>query len=232
MCTSDKNPLYGHALTGRKNLYFTDPLDLTDIKSFCKERAITINDYYTACIIRALNLYSQKYHNQSLGSIISYIPYSLRELPQTGSTPLCNDFAVLSVRMPADSPHILEDCKKLFNKLKHSFEPFTTLLQMRAMALLLPRFISIPLLNYTGSKITFLFSNVPGPANTIYYNKVKLLQLASMSPHSENCGISITGLSTNGKMVITCYADEATIPVPKDFISILQRVCMEMTVVN
>lgn len=228
MWTADRNPLHGQVLTGRKNIYFTDALDLTDIKSFCKERHVTLNDYYTACIIRALNLYSQKYHNQSLGSLISYIPYSLRDLPKTGCIPLSNDFAALIARMPADSPHILEDCKKLFNKLKNSFEPFTILLQMRAMALLLPRFISIPLLNFCASKATFLFSNVPGPANTIYYNKVKLLHLVSMSPMSGNCGISITSFSTNGKMVITCYADEAIIPVPKDFISILQQVCIEM----
>lgn len=225
---ADSNCLHGKPLTGRKNIYFTDALDLTHIKTFCKQRSITINDYYTACIIRALNLYTQKYHNQSLGSCISYIPYSLRNLPKTGGIPLSNDFSALIVKMPADSPHILEDCKKLFNKLKNSFEPFTILLQMRALALIIPRVISIPLLNFCASKATFLFSNVPGPSNTLYYNKVRLFHLISMSPMSGNCGISITSFSTNGRMVITCYADEAIIPVPSEFISILQQVCENM----
>ena len=68
-----------------------------------------------------------------------------------------------------------------------------------------------------------LFSNVGGPKGPVYYSGIKFQQFIPMSPNMSSSGISITSFTYTDSLIITCYADSACIPYPKDYIGILEN---------
>lgn len=69
-------------MTGKKRGAFTEDLNLDDMKTFCKSKEVTINDYLCALLSNSLYEYFENHKNEKFGGIPKNVslcmPYSLR----------------------------------------------------------------------------------------------------------------------------------------------------------
>jgi diacylglycerol O-acyltransferase / wax synthase len=225
----DKSKLHGVKLSGVKRMAWSNKIWITPLKQFCAAKNITFNDLLTAVVLES----TQKYSGEDLGNITMTIPISLRGQPKDGSfLKLENDLTILPIVFPKVNKSLIDNCAKLYKRLKTSIQPFVVCLAMRAGANYLPEFIMKFLTFYIVNKATMLFSNVGGPKGPIFYSGHKYDNFISMSPNMARCGISVTSFSYIDHFVITCYADTAVMPDPKKFISTIESTLMTFTNTN
>ena len=204
----DQNPLHGAALSGGKSVFWTEPLSLAAIKSYCRLHSISLNDFLAAATLRTLRKCTQSTQDHTRFSL--FLPISLRGLPEDGSAlPLDNDFASLLLHMPAaDSPDLEQECSKLFSSVKNSTEPMALALSTYLLGLL-PMEAAGKMIFSVSDRATLVFSNVPGPRAGLKFGGAALEQLIAVAPASGTCGISVTTLSYQDKLTIACYTDKA-----------------------
>lgn len=209
----DQNPLHGPALSGQKSIYWTQPLPLSDVKSYCRTHSITLNDFLAAAALRTIRKCTQGDDGRSYTRFSLFLPISLRGLPEDGSAlPLDNDFASLLLPMPAaDSPTLEKDCAERFERVKNSTEPMTLALCTYLLGHL-PTKTAGKMIFSVSDRATLVFSNVPGPKKRLTYGGAGLQQLIAVAPASGTCGISITTISYHDELTIACYIDKALMP--------------------
>ena len=206
----DENPLHGQELSGQKSIYWTNPLNLKEIKQFCKEKMITLNDFLAAASLRTLKKCANAKNSGNYVNFSLFLPISLRKLPENGEKlPMDNDFASLLVPMPpADSPTLEQDCSRLFSLIKQSTQPLSLALMVSLLGLLPPK-IASKMLFSVSNRGSFVFSNVPGPLHPLYFSSSRLVNLIAVAPCSGTCGISITTVTYMDTLNIACYVDKA-----------------------
>jgi len=92
------------AMTGIKRGAFTEDLNFDDLKTFCKSKEVTINDYWCALLSNSLYQYFENHKNEKFGGIPSYVsmamPYSLRQPPKDKKdVKLVNDFIAVPIQI-------------------------------------------------------------------------------------------------------------------------------------
>lgn len=206
----DQNPLHGAALSGVKSVFWTEPLSLKAIKSYCRLHSLSLNDFLAAVALRTLRKCVQTQSTHDYTHFSLFLPISLRGLPEDGSAlPLDNDFASLLLSMPAaDSPNLERECSELFSRVKNSTEPMALALCTYLLGLL-PTKTAGKMIFSVSDRATMVFSNVPGPRVSLSYGGAALEQLIAVAPASGTCGISITTLSYQDKLTVACYTDKA-----------------------
>ena len=120
-------------MTGIRKASFSNELDLTKMKDFCKRNGCTINDYTSSLVANSLYEYFDNHKSDRGGpwvipdSVSMNMPFSLR-VPQKNEKKIKieNDMVPLPVQLPIRKTlkEELKLIKKQFKELRSSLFPY------------------------------------------------------------------------------------------------------------
>jgi hypothetical protein len=120
------------------------------------------------------------------------------------------------LKMPvgmADPLQRLEEFRRRSAALKRSTEPLVVFTLLQAAGYL-PQFIHSIMLAIFGTKATAVFTNVPGPKQTVYFAGQALTDLYFWVPQAGHLGLGVSILSYNGGVRMGVGTDAGLIPDP------------------
>ncbi|SDW07429.1 WS/DGAT/MGAT family O-acyltransferase [Marinobacter mobilis] len=187
--TSLKRPL-----SGRKQVAWAEPLDLSEVKRCARILKGTVNDVLLSVASGALHK-----HFKDTGEPIPdcgirvAVPFNLRPLNRPIAD-LGNQFGLVLVPLPVDvhCPVMrFRQTRENMNRLKRSYQAQVTysLLDLFGRG---PDMLERRALNMLSHKASAVLTNVPGPKEPVYLAGVKLAQPMFWVPQSGNIGIGMS----------------------------------------
>jgi len=226
----DKKPFHSGNVTGKKRIYSTELCTIESLKKFTKEEKVTINDTLTALFALSVKKYYEENNMKLVGDMLTMIPTSLREMPTPEKHyPLSNESQMFYVYLPlwekfqpGNFAEMVRIYHKIFAKIKGSYESYFMKFALEVMPLFFPPSLIRYLITFTTSKISLLVSNVPGPTTELVsYGKYKVKQILSTVNLFSDLELAVSIISYNGKISVTCIADEINRINPKRVLQIM-----------
>lgn len=134
-------------------------------------------------------------------------PESIEDLAFT------NKFTVIFVKFPiiSEFKEGLKKFKSIYSAIKKSSEYYGNYLFSSFGSAIFPYPIVKPIVNTESRKMSFVFSNVPGPKLPILFNGHPCHKIFVYLVTAGQCGISVVIYSHNNIVTLTITADEARI---------------------
>ena len=210
----DVNCFHNKAISGKKKVYSSEPLELEKMKAVSRMYNCSINDLFVTVLMDTLNDFIKQTYGQSVKSLTQFIPFSLRGLPPPHTHVTFNNTMVpLFVKMPMKTDEnkreMLRFYKAIFLKMKNSFEAPMVYLAIYLSTLILPPCIYKILIKSNISKPSCGFTNVPGPLNKLNFWGTNLGRLFFYVPTMGNIGLGFSLLTYANKLIISVQSDES-----------------------
>jgi len=162
-----KNPSSHKSYTPLKRACFSESIPLEMIKAKGKELGVTLNDVVMTVLSNSLKEYYVEHANDNKTDQVHLaVPYSLRPPPVKSASDFNfdNQFAILPLKFKLTSEFAsgLKVIKADMDNMKTSVDPFGYY-YIIMLLMLMPHMIRSFFLELFVSKLTFVFSNVPGP---------------------------------------------------------------------
>ena len=196
-------------LDNHKKIAFVHDINLGILKNAGKLLGCSLNDIIMTCTSRMFKQYLMEHTDDKTTSRLRLaVPLSLRPPPKSVEDfSLSNHFAIIpmEIELVDDVDNGLKTIQRRMNSMKFSMEPlgwyFVTKVTMQ-----LPMSVANFLLEIFTNKMTFGFSNVPGPKNpiTIAGSKCESIGFAMPVAKSIPGSIGILSIQDCVKAVITC----------------------------
>lgn len=201
----------------RKQVAWSRPVALKQIKSIGASHSAKVNDVLVAAISGALRAYlKQRGIDVNHRSLRALVPVDLRRPEQWGQ--MGNAFGLVILDLPVDTAQAakrLALSKARMDAMKHSAEPV-------AMQFLLdlfgrgPKAIEDLARDLFGSKASLVISNVVGPPTPISIAGVAIDQLMFWVPYpGRELGMGISVLSYCGMVTLAVITDAHLVPDPQ-----------------
>ncbi len=201
------------------------PLPLDEVKKIGKTTGAKINDVLLSMVSGALRQYMLK-RGEPIPpdlNIRAAVPFNLR--PPENNTRLGNEFGLLFLSLPlgiADPIKRLEEIKRRSLDLKRSVQSQVVFGVLNLIGMV-PRAIQKLVVNFFGSKITAVMTNVPGPQHPIYLAGKAVESILFWVPQSGRTGMGVSIFSYNQYVYIGLATDAGLIPEPAEIIQELHN---------
>lgn len=218
---SDRSSIHGQELCGKKVVAWSKNVDLSLVKQVKNVAGTTVNDVMVSCLAGALHDYLKGRDNcdgAKLDDMWASVPVDIRA--STNSVKLKNKFALVFLRLPIVAKNAVDRLlatKQRMDIIKTSAEPLVTATTVQIL-MMLPEFISRPLIDFFARKMSCVLSNVPGPQQTLYLGGQKIAQGIFWVPQRANIGLGLSIFSYGGGIRVGVYCDECVIPKPKEVV--------------
>ncbi len=204
---------------GGANACRVGDIDLDEVRTVGKQLGGTINDVLNTAMAGALRRYLLQFGTPppSLG-LRAAMPVNLRPLAEMAE--MGNRFGLMFLKMPvgiADPLARLEEFRRRSAALKRSAEPLVVFSLLQAAGYL-PQFIHSIMLAIFGTKATAVFTNVPGPKQTLYFAGQALTDFYFWVPQAGHLGLGVSILSYRGGVRMGVGTDAGLIPDPERII--------------
>ena len=209
----DRHALHGPRISGRKQVAWTAPLDLTVVKQARNRLDATVNDILMALVSGALSTYVQRHTGQVLRRLLISMPVNIR--PSDEPLTLENRFAAVPLELPAGIAQIelrVRAVKATMDDLKRSVVPIVVYGIQRALLSVLPQGVSRGLIDFLANKCTAVVTNVPGPQREITLAGRRVRSMMFWVPQRADIGLGISILSFAGKVQVGVLADTVLVP--------------------
>ena len=208
-------PLRGE-LGVHKRVAWTARLPLDEVREIGKQLGGTLNDVLNTAMAGSLRRYLLQFGTppESLG-LRAAMPVNLRPLSEMAE--MGNRFGLMFLKMPvgmADPLARLDEFRRRSAALKKSAEPLVVFSLLQAAGYL-PQFVHSAMVSIFGSKATAVFTNVPGPKQTLYFAGQALTDLYFWVPQAGHLGLGVSILSYNGGVRMGVGTDAGLIPDPE-----------------
>ncbi|HET9694147.1 MAG TPA: wax ester/triacylglycerol synthase family O-acyltransferase [Steroidobacteraceae bacterium] len=208
-------PLRG-ALSGAKQVGWSAPLELADVKTVGKALGCTVNDVLMATVAGALGAHLRDAHAFDTANLVlrASVPINLRAAEEPMA--LGNKFGLVFVDLPVGTGNPLQRVFRMHDTmtaLKGSLQPPMSLLVLGMMGMM-PSALQAPAIELFSRKGTLVASNVPGPQAPLYLCGQRISEMYFWVPQSGSMGIGISILSYAGKVFFGIIADRNLLPEP------------------
>lgn len=220
---ADRSEIHGGALNGKKIVAWSKRFSLASVKEIKNATKTTVNDVMTSCLSGALRRYLRDNSAQKPQDIWAAVPVDVRA--DRRSMKFTNKFALVFLRAPVGVEGSMEqlfETKRRMDEIKKSAEPFVAASTVRLL-MLLPHFISKPILDLFSFKMSCVLSNVPGPQLTLTIGGNKALGGVFWPPARANIAIMMSIFSYNGHINIGVMVDEAIISKPHEIVANFEK---------
>ena len=211
----DRSHLHGPALSGRKRVAWTKPVDLELIKQAKNHFGATVNDVLMAAVAGAFSMYLERHGQAPPDRFRVSMPVNVRH---PGKPLRCeNHFAAVPIELPAGPGPLhlrIQAVKTKMDELKRSIAPLVVYRLQRTLLAFLPKAVSRGLIDFLANKCTAVVTNVPGPAGDIRLEGRRVRSILFWVPQRARIGVGISILSFAGKVQVGVMADEALMPDP------------------
>ena len=215
----DHSTLHGAALSGRKRVAWTQPLDLAVIKRAKHHLGATVNDVLMASVSGAFSQYLARRGDAAPSRYLISIPVNVRNPFEPMHCD--NHFAPVPLELPAGgtAPHkrILA-VKTRMDHLKGGTAPVVMYEIQRALMALLPQAVSRRIIDFLANKCTAVVTNVSGPSGDLSLAGRRVRSMIFWVPQRAQIGIGISILSFSSRVQIGVIGDEAVLPDPGELV--------------
>ena len=220
----DRSPMHGAALSGRKRVAWTQPLDLEVIKRAKHLIGATVNDVLMASVSGAFSHYLTRMGDRAPDRFLISMPVNVRR----PIDPLhCdNHFAPVPLELPAGGsvPRLrILAVKTRMDHLKGSAVPVVIYELQRALLAFLPQAVSRRLIDFLANKCTAVVTNISGPSGELSLAGRRVRSIIFWVPQRARIGIGISILSFSSKVQIGVIADEALLPDPGELVQAFEE---------
>ena len=208
-------PLRG-ALSGVKQVAWSAPLELADVRAVGKALGCTVNDVLMATVAGALGAHLRETDGFDTTELVlrASVPVNLRGAEEPMA--LGNKFGLVFVDLPIGTRDPLQRVFRVHDTmrtLKGSLQPSLTLAVLGMMGIL-PSSLQAPAMELFSRKGTLVASNVPGPQAPLHLCGQRISEMYFWVPQSGSMGIGISILSYAGKVFFGIIADRNLLPAP------------------
>ncbi|MEO8277451.1 MAG: wax ester/triacylglycerol synthase family O-acyltransferase [Thermoanaerobaculia bacterium] len=212
---SDPITAFKGPLGVEKRVAWTDKLPLEEVRQLGRQLGGTINDVLNTAMAGGLRRYLARTGTppESLG-LRAAMPVSLRPISEMAD--MGNRFGLIFLKMPvgmSDPLRRLEEFRKRSAALKRSTEPLVVYSLLQAAGAL-PEFVHSLLLAIFATKATAVFTNVPGPTQTLYFAGQALKDIYFWVPQAGHLGLGVSILSYDGGVRMGVGTDAGLVPDP------------------
>ncbi len=209
-----QTPLKGH-LSSDKQMAWSAPLPLHEVKTISKALGCTVNDALLATIAGALGGYlrTRGFATDNL-TLRAMVPVNLR--PPDSPIELGNHFGLVFVELPIGARNPLARIYTVHQRmeaLKHSPQATVAYWMLTAVGVL-PRVVEDYTLDVLSAKASAVVSNVIGPPQALYFAGAKIDQMFFWVPQAGSIGVGISALTYNGHVHFGIMADRNLIAEP------------------
>jgi diacylglycerol O-acyltransferase / wax synthase len=205
---------------GKKQVSWSEPLPLAEVKAISKAFGCSINDVLMASVAGALRAYLREKGDDVAHDcdVRVMVPVNLRKASRQQK--LGNAFGLVPLVLPVglENPVArLFEVRHRMNELKGSY---TALVAMSVLGVLgaTPKQVQNEIQNYFARKATAVMSNVPGPQQPLFIAGSQLDQCMFWVPQSGDIGIGVSILSYNGGVQFGIVTDDALVQDPDNII--------------
>ena len=218
---ADASKVHGQKLCGKKVVAWSKNVDLSLVKQVKNVAGSTVNDVMVSCLAGALHDYLTGQENcdvAKLEDMWASVPVDIRA--SSKSVKLKNKFALVFLRLPIVAKNAVDRLlatKQRMDVIKTSAEPLVTAVTVQIL-MMLPEWVSKPLIDFFSMKMSCVLSNVPGPQQTLYLGGQKIVEGIFWVPQRANIGVGLSIFSYGGGIRVGVYSDERVIPNPREVV--------------
>ena len=216
---ADQSIIHGRHLIGSKSVTWTEAIDFSIVKDIQNKTCSTVNEVIITTMSGAINCFLRKKAVTYVDDIKIALPIDLKPNMDAAAIKFENDITVLPFQLPTstvDPLNQLKEVKLRSNKLKKSGEPFTVGIALKMCTRIVPWFMLDMLNKNISQKTTAVFSNMPGPQNTIKISGREMKTLIFWAPQRENVGLSFSFATYGNKLFVGVQSDTALLVEPDE----------------
>ena len=210
-------------LCGDKQVAWSAPIPLPEVKAVGHALGCTVNDMLLASFAGALHAYLESKGAATHGvEVRALVPIDLR--PPGHAHELGNQFGIIAVELPVGIVNPLarlKEVRRRMRALKKSYEPLVTLGLITALGFG-PKLVQDQLFDLLLSRATAVMTNVPGPQRPLYLGGAPIEQIMFWVPQSGEIGMGVSLLSFNNHVQLGLITDAALTPDPDEIIKHFQ----------
>lgn len=200
LCKSkDKFSITDSKLSGEKKFAIGKRFSIRDMKRSAKDIGVSLNDMCSAALSLGLTDYFRAIGEDREGPITAVIPVNLRTTrpDRPEDIVLQNNFIIVLLKFMIGETleNELRRISSEMKKAKKSMKPLATMYIQQLIMRFLPLFITRPLLDFTSSKSSLAFSNVPGFRKDLMVNGRRANNMLFFTPTLGTVGLGISMLS-------------------------------------
>ena len=204
---------------GRKELAWSEPIPLAEIKAVGKVLGCSVNDLLLTAVAGSLRAYLVDRGDDVAGvEIRAMVPVNLRGPADLGK--LGNRFGLVALELPVGIENPLArlyEIRERMAKLKRSYQAELTLAILGVVGML-PKIVQQAVLDLLANKATAVMTNVPGPTSALYLAGAKLRQPRFWVPQSGDIGMGVSILSYDGNVQFGLMTDHKLVPDPQSIV--------------
>jgi len=198
-----------------KQVSWTDPLQLAEIKAISHALGASVNDVLLSCVAGALRAYLVAKGDETDGVMLrALVPVNLRPLEKAYK--LGNQFGLVFLDLPIGIENPIERLYAVranMNALKGSYQPVLALGLLAAMGAG-PKALQDVLLQALSRNASSVMTNVPGPQQPLYLAGAPIASLMFWVPQSGDIGMGVSIISYNGAVQFGVITDSGLCPDP------------------
>jgi diacylglycerol O-acyltransferase / wax synthase len=203
-----------------KRVAWAEPLPLDDVKAVARALGASVNDVLLSCVAGALAEYLARKGDATEGVMIrALVPVNLRPLEEAWR--LGNQFGLVFLELPigiANPVRRLYAVRANMTALKGSYQPVLALGLLAAMGAG-PMVLQEELLQALARNGTAVMTNVPGPAQPLYFAGAAIERFLFWVPQSGDIGMGVSILSYAGQVQFGIITDRGLCPDPDRIIA-------------
>lgn len=198
---------------------WSDPLDLTTVKSIGHAIDAKVNDVLLGAVAGALHHYFEHHNEPTEGvTIRSFIPVNLR--PPEEAFELGNHFGLVYLDLPVGLEDRLErvlTVKERMDVIKNSAEAGTTLGILSVLGQF-PDAVHEKVVQLFGKKASAVITNVPGPQQQLHLKGRRVQHVMPWVPRAGRIALGVSIFSYNDEVRVGVACDAHLIPDPETII--------------
>ena len=199
-----------------KRVAWTEKIPLETVKDAGKALGGTLNDVLNSAMAGGLRRYLLHHHGAPAADLAfrAAMPVNLRPLEEMAQ--LGNRFGLVFLSLPVgivDPLTRLHQLRRRANALKRSAEPAVVFAILTAMGML-PEAVHRLVVTIFGAKATAVFTNVPGPRQTLWLAGRPLRDMYFWVPQAGRLGLGVSIFSYDGSVRMGVATDAGLVPDP------------------
>jgi diacylglycerol O-acyltransferase / wax synthase len=200
-----------------KQVAWTPPLPLDEVKRVAHQTGTTVNDVLVSVIAGAVGAGLRREGMATRGvRLRAMVPVNLRPPDDTGMTG--NRFSLVFLELPVgvtDAHERLMRVKIEMDRIKGSLEPAVGWLLVQGLGLLPPR-LEQSVSSFYADKASVVLTNVVGPERPLYLAGTPIRQMTFWEPESGGLGVGLSIFSYAGQVTLGAVADGNLSPHPRE----------------
>ena len=214
----DPRTILKHDLGERKNVAWSRPIPLDDVKRIAHAASATVNDVLVSVVTGALGRELMA-AGEPVGNVRAMVPVNLRRT--AASELLGNRFGLVILALPVgmhDAGLRLHEVKRRMDELKSTPEAFVGMDLLRILGRL-PVDLEELGAAFFAKKSSLVLTNVPGPREALHLGGVRISRVMFWVPQAARLGLGVSIFSYAGQVTIGIIADAHVLPHPETMIT-------------